>query len=92
MASSQTAIKSQNDQNTYLILTSSIPSIASSIQTWVQNTASSIVTFAELISDVDFPIKDEELISKALFHLQSLGKAEVMLDEVDNIEGVKFFS
>ena len=79
-----------------IVLWKSISTWAELIYSWAQNYAISITTLFDIINGDDaegqeFYKQNDGLISEALLYLQNSGKAEVFYNEVNVIEGVKFF-
>lgn len=96
VAAGQLKYAHNGDKSKVIVLWKSISSWADSIYAWAQNYAISITTLFDIINGDDaekepFYKQGDELISQALLHLQSTGKAEVFYNDVDVIEGVKFF-
>ena len=84
------------NKSSVIVLWKSVATWADLIFKWAQNNAISITTMFDIINGDDaeneeFYKQNDELISQALLHLQNSGKAEVFYNEVNVIEGVKFF-
>ena len=92
----QLKFANNDDKNTVIVLWKSISTWAELIYSWAQNYAISITTLFDIINGDDaegqeFYKQNDGLISEALLYLQNSGKAEVFYNEVNVIEGVKFF-